>query len=272
MIKNIYSADADFQWLETLRDNRNKRHAAGTFLVEGVRNINCAVAEGWTVRLWVYDRERALSGWAKQLLSSVPAGRWTLSPALMEALSGRENTSELLAVVEMRSDDISRLTLPKNRPPLVVVFDRPSNKGNLGALIRSAEALGADGLITTGHCADLYDRETLLATMGSFFALPALHIDSLSALTDWYAARKAENTAWQCVGTSAHGSVVPSEVDFSRPTLLLIGNETYGLSRRLKEMSDALAVIPMVSGSAASSLNVACAASILLYEITRQRR
>lgn len=271
MIKQIYAADADYQWLETLRDNRNKRHAAGAFLVEGVRNINYAVSGGWSIRCWVYDRERALSGWARELLAAVPAQQWVLTPALMEALSGRDHTSEMLAVVDMRPDDFSRLTLPEGRPPLVVVFDRPSNKGNLGTLIRSAEALGADGLITTGHCVDLYDRETLLATMGSFFALTTLHMESLSALTDWYAARKEENPAWQCVGTSAHGMVPLPAVDFTRPTLLLIGNETDGLSKRLKELSDVLAVIPMASGSAASSMNVACAASILLYEVTRQR-
>ncbi len=71
-----------------------------------------------------------------------------------------------IAIVQMKDDDYENITLGKI--PLIAVFDRPSNKGNLGTIIRSCDALGVDGLIITGHCVDLYDPETITATMGVF--------------------------------------------------------------------------------------------------------
>ena len=80
---------------------------------------------------------------------------YTLTAQLLKELSGKEETSELLAIIEMREDRLENVALSSN--PFIVLFDRPSNKGNLGTMIRSCDALGVDMLIITGHAVDLYE-------------------------------------------------------------------------------------------------------------------
>jgi len=202
------------------------------------------------------------------MIASSGAARLIEMPlALVEKLSQKEDSSELLAVVGIPPDDLLRI--PVERRGLVVLLDRLGSPGNIGAIMRSCDALGADGLIVSGHSADLYDPETVRATTGSFFSVPAVRVESHQALLGWIAARKAAPGGLQVVGTSAKASLPLREVDLRRPTLLLVGSETHGLSEAYKTLADAMAVIPM--GGYASSLNVAAAASIMLYEASRQR-
>ncbi|MBE0601226.1 MAG: rRNA methyltransferase [Firmicutes bacterium] len=268
---NNQSKNAAYQKFEVLKTNRNKRYRYGEFFVEGVRNLNEAAANGWAFSALLYTPETPLSAWAREMLSSVRAeAHYALSAALMAELSGKTDTSELLAVVKMRQDDLS--ALPMREVPLFALFDRPSNKGNLGTVIRSCDALGVDGLILTGHAVDLYDPEVVVAGMGSFFHMPVIRVPDTERAIGWMADRKEQDPAFQIVGTTAHRETNAEDVDFSRPTLLMIGNETDGLSRGLKETCDVLATIPLCETSSASSLNVACAATALLYEAARQRR
>jgi TrmH family RNA methyltransferase len=152
----------------------------------------------------------------------------------------------------------------------VVAFDRPASPGNLGTIIRSCDALNVDGLIITGHSVDLYDPETISATTGSFFALPTVRLPSQKELLPWLDTIRHQIGDVHIVGSDERGDCELSENDFTRPTLLVVGNETWGMSAAYRELCDTIVSIP-ISGSA-SSLNVACATSILLYEIDRQRR
>ena len=150
-----------------------------------------------------------------------------------------------------------------------MVFDRPANPGNLGTVIRSCDALRVDGVIITGHAVDLYDPETIRATAGSFFAVPTVRLPSQNELVPWLEGLRRRLPRLQVVGTSAKAQS-PSRSTISRaPTVLLIGNENHGLSENYRALCDAMVTIPMYGS--ATSLNVACATSILLYEIARQR-
>ena len=90
--------------------------------------------------------------------------------------SNKSEPSELLALVAMPADDLDRIPLSPDL--LVVAFDRPASPGNLGSIIRSCDALGAHGVIMTGHSVDLYDPETISASVGSLFALPVVRLPS----------------------------------------------------------------------------------------------
>ena len=151
-----------------------------------------------------------------------------------------------------------------------MLFDRPASPGNLGTLIRSADALGADGLVITGHAADLYDPETISASVGTLFTLPTVRVASPRELEPWFAQIREQIGPFEFVGSSAKAEHEITEHDWTRPTLLVIGNETVGMSAHYRELCDVIVKIPI--GGSATSLNVACAASILLYEIQRQRR
>jgi 23S rRNA (uridine2479-2'-O)-methyltransferase len=268
-IIRVYSENATFQLIEALRRNREKRQKQHEFLVEGVRPLNLARQHGWTIKAWLYSPERKLSDWATRLLAESTAPvHYELAAPLFAKLSGKEEPSELLALVAMPEDKLDRIPIKNNL--LILLFDRPASPGNLGTLIRSADALGADGLVITGHAADLYDPETISASIGTLFALPTVRIASPRELEPWFAQIRDQIGAFEIVGSSAKADYAITEHDWKRPTLLVIGNETVGMSAYYRELCDVIVNIPI--GGAATSLNVACAASIMLYEISRQRR
>lgn len=204
------------------------------------------------------------------MIQNVPTdNNYCLTPELMKELSGKEDTSELMAVIEMREDALDQVVLSEN--PFIVLFDRPSNKGNLGTMIRSCDALGADMLIITGHAVDLYDTDVVVSAMGSFFKLPVIRISDNKALFDFIDKLKNAYSNFTTIGTTAHHECPVYTLDLTAPLMLMMGNETTGLNRTLKEYCDQLCTIPMAENSYASSFNVSCAASILMYEVTRQR-
>jgi 23S rRNA (uridine2479-2'-O)-methyltransferase len=267
-VVRTYSENADFQHIETLRRNRAKRNKSGEFFVEGVRAINQAVRDGWIFNALVYSRDKRLSDWAEGVIAHAGAKtHYELPSVLMEKLSQKEEASELLAIVAMPDDDLSRI--PVRDDLLAVVFDRPANPGNLGTVIRSCDALRVDGVIITGHAVDLYDPETIRATAGSFFTVPTVRLPSHNELVPWLDGLRRRLPRLRVVGTSAKSQIPIQGHDFTVPTVLLVGNENHGLSENYRALCDVMVTIPMYGS--ATSLNVACAASILLYEVARQR-
>lgn len=265
----IFSKNSTYQKFEVLKRNRNKRYKYHEFLVEGVRSLNEAVKNQWNVKSFLYDKEH-LSDWAIDMIRNVRTEEnYWLTAELMQELSDKEDTSELMAVIEMREDRLD--TIPLSENPFIVLFDRPSNKGNLGTMIRSCDALGADMLILTGHAVDLYDPDVVVSAMGSFFNMPVIRIADNQELFAYVQKLKEQYPQFLTVGTTAHKEFPVYRADLSGPLMLMMGNETMGLNKAFKEYCDMLCTIPMSEKSYASSFNVSCAASILMYEVTRQR-
>ncbi|NJR31694.1 MAG: RNA methyltransferase, partial [Chamaesiphon sp. CSU_1_12] len=206
--------------------------------------------------------------WATDLLAQHPAAtHYALAEPLLTKLSGKSEASELLALVAMPDEKLGNI--PVGPHLLTVIFDRPASPGNLGTLLRSCDALGVHGVVITGHAADLYDPETVSASVGSLFAVPTVRVQSPKELEPWIAQIQQQLGPIQIVGSSAKATHLIDQYDWRQPTLLVIGNETSGMSAYYQQLCQATVKIPM--GGFATSLNVACAASILLYEIQRQR-
>jgi tRNA G18 (ribose-2'-O)-methylase SpoU len=261
----ISSRNARFQQWEALLGNRARRQRAGEFLVQGVRPITLAAEYGWPFRALLYDAERPLSAWAGNLLRDVPALRVAMAPGLLAELGEKEEgPPELIAVAEMPNDDLHRIATGPGF--LGVLLDRPASPGNVGSIIRSADAFGADGIIVTGHAADVYDPRTVRASTGSLFARPVVRCPSHREVMAWV---RAQPCPIVVAAADEHGGVNVFDHDFAQPTLLLVGNETTGLTAAWRDLCDVTVRIP-ITGSA-SSLNAATAATAILYEITRQR-
>lgn len=283
MVQKITTRNARFQQWQALLANRTKRQRAREFLVQGVRPVTVAVERGWPVKALLHSTRRPLSRWAEQLLRETRAERVAMDPALLAELgekdSGKdESAPEIVAVLEMPEDDLARIDVspgpggPGGAPGgdfLGVLFDRPTSPGNIGTVVRSADAFGADGLIVTGHAADVYDPKSVRASTGSLFALPAVRVPSHREVVAWLEKHAARGRPITVVGTDEHGDADLFDADLTGPLLLLVGNETAGLSAAWRELCDQMVRIPM-SGSA-SSLNAAGAATAVLYEISRQR-
>ncbi|MET8027789.1 RNA methyltransferase [Streptomyces avermitilis] len=264
-LQRITSRNARFQQWESLLTNRNKRTRAREFLVQGVRPISMAVRYGWPIKTLLYDGRRKLSQWAEHLLRSVDPERIAMAPDMLADLGEKsESAPELVAIIEMPTDDLGRFSPGDDF--LGVLFDRPTSPGNIGSIIRSADAFGAHGLIVSGHAADVYDPKSVRASTGSLFAVPAVRVPSPGDVMAWVDAQRAMGRSIVLVGTDEKGDCDVFDFDFTQPVLLLIGNETSGLSSTWRDLCDHTVSVPM-TGSA-SSLN---AATAVLYEASRQR-
>jgi TrmH family RNA methyltransferase len=268
LVLRVSSRNARFQQWESLLANRGKRQRNREFLVQGVRPISLAAEFGWPFRALLYDAERQLSAWARALLRDVPALQVAMSPGLLADLGEKEaGPPELVAVVEMPADDLDRITAGPGF--LGVLLDRPASPGNIGSIIRSADALGAHGVVVTGHAADVYDPRCVRASTGSLFALPVVRVPGHREVAAWVAAQRARGCPIVLAATDERGDKDVFDFDFTQPTLLLAGSEGTGLSAAWRELSDVVVSIPMAG--AASSLNVASATTAVLYEAARQR-
>lgn len=269
-IERVVTKNATYQKFEVLKSNRNKRFKYQEFLVEGVRNINEAIHKGWNIKSYLYSDDRNLSDWAKGIIESTSTEiNFILSSSLMKELSGKEDTSELMAIVGMAADNLNALILSNN--PMIALFDRPSNKGNLGTIIRSCDAMGVECLIITGHAVDLYDPDVITSSMGSFFNMQIIRVPETKNVLDFIANMKKRFPTFKTIGTTAHKEHPIYDLDLSGPVLFLIGNETDGLCNAFKDCCDILTTIPMVPASCATSFNVGCAATVMFYEASRQR-
>jgi tRNA G18 (ribose-2'-O)-methylase SpoU len=261
----VTTRNASFQQWQALLTNRTKRQQLGSFLVHGVRPISLALAAGWPVRTLLFDADRPLSSWARTTLASSPAPQAALSAALMGELGEKtDEVPELIAVLKLPPDDPDRL--PLSAQTFGVVFDRPTNPGNIGTLIRSADAFGARFVVVTGHAADPYDPRSVRASAGSLFGLPVVRAGSHVPILSRFDAAPVRPLL---VATDETGDVDIADADLTGPLVFLIGNETVGLSAAWRAAADLTVRIPI--GGVASSLNAASAATVALYEATRQR-
>lgn len=267
-VLRVTSRNARFQQWQAALSNRAKRQRSGEFLVQGVRPITLAIEHGWTVRALLYDADCTLSAWARDILRNVDAVQVAMASHLLRELGEKtDETPELIAVAAIRPDKLSRVRVDPEF--LGVVLDRPHSPGNIGSLVRSVDAFGGRGVIVTGHAADPYDPKVVRSSTGSLFAVPVVRVPSSHDVLEWVAQARRDGVPIVVVGTDEHGTTDIADHDFRRPTLIVIGNETAGMSARWREACDHLVRIP-ISG-AASSLNAANAGTVALYEAVRQR-
>lgn len=242
---------------------RRYRDKEGRFLLEGVRLVAEALHCGWPVEMLIYTP--AVNGRAMTLVDSARERGIQLLPVAEKLLAELADTSTpqgVLAVVQKPGYTLERILA--REPSLVVLVDGVQDPGNLGTIIRSADAAGADGVILFPGTVDLYNPKTIRATMGSLFHLP------VTTVRDGQEVLARLSTAGLQLVAGTPGATIPlPRLDLTRPTVLVVGNEGAGLSSLLLSAAGHLVGIPMPGR--AESLNVAAAASIMLYEVIRQR-
>ena len=256
--------DSEFQRFETLKRNREKRAKQGLFFLEGVHPVEQAVAGGYEFYAMGVDASARLSGWAEDMLRKAkPQFVFRMKRELHAELSDREESCELVCLARQKTGLPAQEYDPQ---ALDVVFDRPSSPGNLGTVFRSADAFGARCVITTGHAADFYDPQCVRASIGTLFRKPHVNMESCEQAVAYLRGLPEKPLI---VGTSAHGTANLNEIDLTGPVAVVIGNETFGMSKAWREACDVVAKIPI--RGAASSLNAGSAATVCFYEVARQR-
>lgn len=247
-------------------EQRKGREQAGACLVEGIQPVWHAVDAGAPVETLVVAPDLLTSEAAREMIArqqavGVPVAE--ISRSLYERIAMRENPSGLAAIVRTVSHDLQSLAVTADA--LFVALHAISNPGNLGTILRTVDAVGGQGVILVGETTDPYHPNAVRASVGTLFRLPIVTVRQIEELFAWSRANGIG-----VVTTSARATEEHWQVPYPSPVLLLFGNEGRGLPEEIVTRGDRAVRIPMHGG--ASSLNLAVAAGVILYEALRQRR
>ncbi len=242
---------------------KKERDETRSFLAEGLKLVIDALELGWTIRTLVYAKAAKGKPQVEQVaLKTVATGGLVLevSEKVLSAITRRDNPQMVVGVFEQRYTHLRDVTPALGET--YVALDRVRDPGNLGTIIRTADAAGASGVILIGETTDPFSLETVRATMGSVFAMPVIR----AGVADFIKWQKAAGV--QVVATHLAGAVDYRTIDYRRkPVVILMGNEQAGLPDELAKEATALARIPQQGR--ADSLNLAIATGIMLFEARR---
>ena len=269
VIRRLVASRSNPAWkrLRALRRDPRRRDALGVFLAEGVHLAEEALRARAPIEMAVVSSGlHRLPGGPDVMRRLEEAGTEVLETTerVLESLQEARSPQPILLVVRRVARDLDSVLEGRPGVPLAVVAHGVQDPGNLGAILRTADAAGATCFLAAGESADLYHPRTVRATMGSIFRLPCARTED-DRLPSVLRAR-----AWKLVGTDAAASVPHDGLDLCGPIALFFGREGSGLPADLGSQLDVTVRIAMHPG--VNSLSVGAAAAVLLYEASRQRR
>jgi TrmH family RNA methyltransferase len=228
------------------------------FLVEGIHPVSEAVEAGWAIEAILYSPDTLTSNFAKDMLIKVQAKTETVSADLMGSLSEKDNPQGILAVVHKQKNKLIDL----NAVGYGLALVSPQDPGNVGTVLRTLDAVKANALFLLDGGVDPYHPTSVRASMGTLFWVPVIQTTFQEFLA-W-----SKNNATQLIGSSAHAELDYREIKTDHPWILVLGSEQKGLSTEHIKAFDMTVSLPM--RGRASSLNLAVAAGILLYQFTNK--
>lgn len=243
---------------------RSHRTRMDLMLIEGYREVRRAVSNRHPVRelyicpeLFQGENEPALIHDAESSGARVIA----CSPEVFSKLSYRDRPDGLLAVAPQQHAVLT--DLPSRERPILCVAEAIEKPGNLGTILRSADAAGLDGLIVCDRCTDINNPNVVRASIGTIFTVPVVEASSADTLT------YLREHSIRIVAATPHTDTLYTDTDLTGSVAIVLGTEQYGLSDSWLTEADDRVRIPMKGQ--ADSLNVAAAASLLFFEALRQR-
>jgi TrmH family RNA methyltransferase len=245
--------------------SRKERERTGQCFVEGLHLVACAVQQGAAIDTCVIAPDLLASAFGRDLARAIVergARRVEVTAEVFHSLAAKDHAQGLGIVVRQRWDSLARLDASAGLR--WVALDTVQYPGNLGAILRTCDAVGGAGVILLGDTADPYDPAAVRASVGAIFAQRLVRA-SFAEFMEW----KRRNRA-MVVGTSPTATLDYRGVAYKPPVVLLMGSEPRGLARDQQSVCDVVVTIPMVGQS--DSLNLAVAAGVVLYEIFHQHQ
>lgn len=243
-----------------IREKRAKfRHTA--FLIEGPHLVEMALNAGVQIKE-VFATEAFMNTKEHQAMLEIITGTvFEVSEQILKKITDTETPQGIVAVAGY--EPVTLDTLHLKAKPLLVVLDAIQDPGNLGTIIRTADAAGADAVILLSGSCDVFMPKVIRATAGSIFNLPLIYAEP-DTLVDWLRKKKI-----QLAVTAVDAEKTVFEVDLSGNIAIAFGNEAHGVSKQLRKAAELFLNIPILGK--AESLNVATSAAICLYEAVRRR-
>ena len=247
----------------SLRERR-ERDREGVTVLEGYRELTRAHAAGIRIRETFFCRDLFIGENNDSLLATLHAAgsvMYECSEAVLKKLAYRERPEGLIAIAEMRHKTLA--DIPAKKDGLYLVAETIEKPGNLGSILRSADAVGATAVIVCNRQTDVFNPNVLRASTGAIFSMPLAECTSEEALK-WL-----KELGIKTLAATPHTHLYHTDVDMKQGVAIVVGAEQYGLSDYWMDSADLQVLIPMLGKM--DSLNVATAATILLYEAARQR-
>lgn len=265
----------EFLTIESLQNPRVKtalklrkskaRQQTGQTLVEGYREILRATENGWKFVELYFCPELFLDADVDQLITTIRSQQtpvFRCAEAVFRKMSYRDTPDGLMALSPLVGKTLQELALPQN--PLVLIAEDLEKPGNLGTILRTADATGVDAVIACDHKTDLNNPNVIRSSIGTLFFMPVAEASTPEVL-EWL---KDHNI--QSVAAIPDAKTNYTDIDMCQGTAIVVGAEDEGLSEVWKSRSSVQASIPMLGKN--DSLNVSTAAAVLLYEAVRQRQ
>ena len=242
-----------------LQKKSKVRNEEGVFVVEGLRMF-IEVPRERVEKVYVsesfYNKKKHDLNWDNFPLE-------ILSDSVFKHISDTQTPQGVLCIVKQKLQELDAILNLAN--PHFVILDNLQDPGNLGTIIRTAEGAGVDAVFMSKDCVDIYNPKTIRSTMGSIYRMPTIYIENTVALLDILREKGIKSYAAHLDGKNSY-----EQEDYRTGSAILIGNEGNGLRDEVSEKADVWVRIPMEGQ--VESLNAAIAASILMFEVARQRR
>lgn len=238
---------------------KKERDKNSLFIIEGERIIN-EIPKYFNIKYYLISETYSKNKDIKKLENRAKV--YIAKDDIFKKVSDTVNPQGILAVCEQYNYNLEEILKKKN--PFFIILEEISDPGNLGTIIRTSDAGGADAIFLSTKSVDLYNSKTVRSTMGSIFNIPIFQNINLNLLIDKLKKRNI-------LTLSAHlsGITYPYDIDLNVPLAILIGNEANGLKDSTVKITDKLVKIPIVGK--AESINASVACGILIYEVVRQR-
>lgn len=238
-------------------EQKKYRDETGLFAVEGLRHVSQALLAGWEPELVLNTPRLRTDAALRRLLAPHKIQRLEVTPELIGRLTGRDNPEDIVATFRQRLAPATRL-----QAGAWVALEEIRDPGNLGTIIRTAEAAGAEGIVLIGNCCDPWSPEVIRASVGSFARIPICRL-SLKEYMSWH-----KTYDGNIIGTRMTAADDYRQTAYKLPSLLLMGSEHAGLSPEAAGSCTQMVRIPMKGEI--ESLNVATATALILFELMRK--
>jgi TrmH family RNA methyltransferase len=248
--------------LVLLKEKSRHRRKKGVFLLEGVREIQLAIKGGYVIEQLLVCKDICTLE-ALEKIQNISDQILEVSTEVYKKIAYRESTEGSIAVVQSKMHTLNNIVF-KRKAPLLLIAESPEKPGNIGALLRTADAANVDAILIANPKTDLYNPNTIRSSVGCVFTTQIATGSTEEILT------YLQNNNISIYAAALHKESTPYyQQDFTQPTAIAVGTEATGLTSSWLENSHQKIIIPM--NGKIDSMNVSGAASILLFEAMRQR-